>query len=625
MSQPLHARFATRAVKNPMILEKERQLTDSKYHILVAATGSVAAIKLTLIVKSLLTYKGVDVQVVLTDPARNFVEKEDLTALGVNVYNNADDWKNWDGLECPITHIELRRWAHLLLIAPLSANTMAKMANGLCDNLLTSLIRAWAPLKPILLAPAMNTLMWTNPITQEHLSAISRIYKNSEFIMPIEKVLACGDIGMGGMAEWRNIVGRVADKLQLEQKSVLPNAVKNIDGQDDDSSEQTAAFEEYDDDDDDDVDDNEQSNSMIETSANADITPKASLLPSTTESSISKDHETSQAPLGSESVDTQASENVTTKPEPPVPFTSSEYRNTEEEQYLNLIRYILENGQSRPDRTGTGTRSVFAPPQLRFSLRNNTLPLLTTKRVFLRGVLEELLWFIHGDTNANHLSEKGIHIWDGNGSREFLDSRGLTDRKVGDLGPIYGFQWRHFGAQYVDCDTDYTNKGVDQLAQVISTLKLNPYDRRIILSAWNPLAIPEMALPPCHIFCQFYVSEPCKPGGKPQLSSMMYQRSADMGLGVPFNIASYSLLTHMIAHMCGYEAAEFVHVMGDCHIYNDHLEALQTQLERVPKAFPKLFFKRDAKDIGSIDSFSVDDFAVEGYNPYGPIKMKMSV
>lgn len=157
-----------------------------------------------------------------------------------------------------------------------------------------------------------------------------------------------------------------------------------------------------------------------------------------------------------------------------------------EKQYLDLIQHILDHGEHRADRTGTGTLAVFAPPQLRFSLADNFFPLLTTKRVFFRGVAEELLWFIRGDTNSKHLSERGVKIWDGNGSREFLDKLGFHDRKEGDLGPVYGFQWRHFGARYVDCDTDYTGQGIDQLQQVIDKIKYNPTDRRIILSAWNP-------------------------------------------------------------------------------------------------------------------------------------------
>lgn len=158
----------------------------------------------------------------------------------------------------------------------------------------------------------------------------------------------------------------------------------------------------------------------------------------------------------------------------------------EEYQYLNLIRDVIQRGATRPDRTGTGTLALFAPPSLRFSLADDTLPLLTTKRVFTRGVIEELLWFVKGDTDGNHLTEKGVKIWDGNGSREFLDKRGLSHRRVGDLGPVYGFQWRHFGAEYKDCDADYTGQGVDQLAECIRKIKHEPTDRRIIMSAWNP-------------------------------------------------------------------------------------------------------------------------------------------
>ena len=178
--------------------------------------------------------------------------------------------------------------------------------------------------------------------------------------------------------------------------------------------------------------------------------------------------------------------------------------NTEEMQYLELCREIIETGVKREDRTGTGTLSKFGT-QMRFSLRDDTLPLLTTKRTFWRGVAEELLWFVQGNTNANDLAAKDIHIWDGNGSREFLDSRGLQHRQVGDLGPVYGFQWRHFGAKYVDMNTDYTGQGVDQLAECIEKIKNNPEDRRIIMSAWNPADLDQMALPPCHMFCQFYV------------------------------------------------------------------------------------------------------------------------
>lgn len=292
----------------------------------------------------------------------------------------------------------------------------------------------------------------------------------------------------------------------------------------------------------------------------------------------------------------------------------------EEQGYLDLCEEIIKNGERREDRTGTGTLSIFGPPQLRFSLENDILPLLTTKRVFYRGVLEELLWFVAGCTDSKKLTEKNIHIWDGNGSREFLDSRGLTDRREGDLGPVYGFQWRHFGAKYKTCDDDYSNQGVDQLAQVINSIKTNPYDRRIILSAWNPADIPIMALPPCHMFAQFYVSNPGTENAK--LSCLLYQRSCDMGLGVPFNIASYALLTRMIAHVCKIKAGELIHTMGDAHIYLDHVDAIKTQITRTPTEFPTLKFSREIDDI---DDFKYEDFILEGYKPQSKIDMKMSV
>ena len=252
-----------------------------------------------------------------------------------------------------------------------------------------------------------------------------------------------------------------------------------------------------------------------------------------------------------------------------------------------------------------------------FSLRDGAMPLLTTKRTFWRGLAEELLWFISGPTNAKELSAKGIHIWDGNGSREFLDSRGLGHREEGDLGPVYGFQWRHFGATYTDCHADYTGQGVDQLARAIETIKTNPTDRRIVVSAWNPSDLGAMALPPCHMFMQFYVDV-----DKGELSCQMYQRSADVGLGVPFNIASYALLTHLIAHVTGLKPGEFVHVMGDAHVYTNHVEPLKEQLLREPRPFPTLTINPDKRDI---DSFTLDDFKLEGYKPHPTIKMEMAV
>lgn len=291
--------------------------------------------------------------------------------------------------------------------------------------------------------------------------------------------------------------------------------------------------------------------------------------------------------------------------------------NPEEMQYLDLCRDILDNGIRRGDRTGTGTISKFGT-QMRFDLRDGTLPLLTTKRTFWRGVAEELLWFVSGSTNANELSDKDIHIWDGNGSREFLDGRGLTHREEGDLGPVYGFQWRHFGAEYVDMNANYEGKGVDQLAECIDKIRNNPEDRRIIMSAWNSKDLDLMALPPCHMFCQFYVDV-----DRNELSCQMYQRSADMGLGVPFNIASYALLTHMMAHVTGRKPGEFVHTIGDAHVYSNHVDALRVQLERKPRAFPKLRINK--KGGCGIDDFVYGDFEVVGYRPHKTIKMKMAV
>jgi len=286
----------------------------------------------------------------------------------------------------------------------------------------------------------------------------------------------------------------------------------------------------------------------------------------------------------------------------------------EEKQYLNLIKDIIDRGVERADRTGVGTISTFGA-QMRFSLRGDAFPLLTTKKVFWRGVVEELLWFMRGETNAKTLSAKGVKIWDANGSREFLDSRGLTHREEGDLGPVYGFQWRHFGAQYKDIHTNYDGMGVDQLQDCIKKIKTDPTDRRIIMSAWNPTALPDMALPPCHMFCQFYVA-------KGELSCLMYQRSCDMGLGVPFNIASYALLTKIIAHVCNLKPGDFVHTLGDAHVYLNHVDALKQQLTREPRPFPKLFVKTTNTDI---NSFKFEDFELEGYNPHPPIKMEMAV
>lgn len=286
----------------------------------------------------------------------------------------------------------------------------------------------------------------------------------------------------------------------------------------------------------------------------------------------------------------------------------------EELQYLKLINKIIKNGAKKEDRTGVGTIALFGP-QMRFSLRDGVFPLLTTKLVAWKAVVEELLWFISGSTNAKDLSAKGVKIWDGNSSREYLDAYGFKDREVGDLGPVYGFQWRHYGAEYTNFNDNYDGKGIDQLADVIDKLRNKPDDRRIIMCAWNPTDIPKMALPPCHCLVQFFVANG-------ELSCHLYQRSADMGLGVPFNIASYSLLTYMLAHITNLKPGEFVHTMGDCHVYLNHVDTLKIQCLRVPKKFPQLKITRDVKEI---DDFVASDFELVGYEHHPRLPMKMAV
>ncbi|KAK9812564.1 hypothetical protein WJX73_009302 [Symbiochloris irregularis] len=285
----------------------------------------------------------------------------------------------------------------------------------------------------------------------------------------------------------------------------------------------------------------------------------------------------------------------------------------EEMQYLDMIADIIGKGAKRGDRTGTGTLSKFGV-QLRFNLRHS-FPLLTSKKTFWRGVAEELLWFISGSTDAGVLKRKNIGIWDGNSSKEYLASIGLGHREEGDLGPVYGFQWRHFGADYTDMHADYTGKGVDQLAQVIKQLRENPDDRRIVLSAWNPEALPLMALPPCHMMCQFYVAEG-------ELSCQMVQRSADMGLGVPFNIASYALLTRLLAHVCNLTPGELVIVLGDAHVYANHVAPLQAQLLNPPFPFPELKINPQKREI---DDILFEDLQLEHYHSHSRIPMQMAV
>ena len=291
--------------------------------------------------------------------------------------------------------------------------------------------------------------------------------------------------------------------------------------------------------------------------------------------------------------------------------------NLEELQYLALLRKILEEGEERSDRTGIGTLSIFGA-QMRFSLKNGQYPLLTTKRIFFRGVLGELIWFIHGRTCSKELSDQGIHIWDANGTKEFLKIRGLDHREETDLGPIYGWQWRHFGGNYKTMHENYDGVGVDQLAKLVYNIKHNPFDRRHILSAWNPKDLDQMALPPCHVLCQFYVSK------NRTLSCQFYQRSCDMGLGVPFNIASYSLLTMMIAHVTGFYPGELVMCLGDAHIYLNHIQALKTQLDRVPCQFPKLSIKQGIQR-ENLEDFLPEDFLLKDYHPHERINMPMAV
>ena len=284
-----------------------------------------------------------------------------------------------------------------------------------------------------------------------------------------------------------------------------------------------------------------------------------------------------------------------------------------EQQYLDLVRDIIDTGVERSDRTGVGTFSKFGV-QMRWNLRSGAFPLLTTKRVFFRAVAEELFWFLRGETHVRSLQERGVRIWDANATREFLDGRGLTYRDEGDLGPVYGFQWRHFGAPYVTHETDYTGKGADQIQTVVQQLKTDRDSRRILLSAWNPCAIPHMALPPCHVLAQWYVDGD-------ELYCQLYQRSGDMGLGVPFNIASYALLTCILAKVAGLVPAELITVIGDAHVYKNHVAALETQLTREPFPFPSLALRRRERP----EDYTLEDVSLAGYEPHPPIRMDMAV
>lgn len=284
-----------------------------------------------------------------------------------------------------------------------------------------------------------------------------------------------------------------------------------------------------------------------------------------------------------------------------------------ETQYLQLIREIIENGFVENTRNGI-TKSIFGY-SMRFSLKDGTIPLLTTKKVAWKTCLHELLWFIKGSTDNRELQQKGVHIWDGNSTREFLDSRGL-DYAEGDLGPIYGHQWRHFNAKYENFDTDYTGQGIDQLQNIINDLKdpTKRTSRRLVMSAWNPCQLDEMALPPCHVLVQFNVH-----GGN-QLSCALYQRSNDIALGTPINIASYSFLTHLLAKHCGLEPYEFVYFEGNCHLYEEHIEPIKEQLNREPYPFPTVSIKQIRENI---NDYTIEDFEIHNYQHHPQIKFKM--
>lgn len=262
-------------------------------------------------------------------------------------------------------------------------------------------------------------------------------------------------------------------------------------------------------------------------------------------------------------------------------------------QYLDLLAHILDQGQTKGDRTGTGTISTFGY-QMRFDLAKG-FPLLTTKKLHLKSIIYELLWFLRGDTNVGYLQERGVRIWN-----EWADANG-------DLGPVYGAQWRSW--------PDYRGGTIDQIKQVIEEIKHNPDSRRLMISAWNVAQIDDMALAPCHCLMQFYVRDG-------RLSLQLYQRSADVFLGVPFNVASYALLLMMIAQVTGLEAGEFVHTFGDVHIYLNHLDQVKTQLSREPRNLPRMWINPEIQDI---DSFSFEDFRIEGYDPHAHIAATVSV
>ena len=292
--------------------------------------------------------------------------------------------------------------------------------------------------------------------------------------------------------------------------------------------------------------------------------------------------------------------------------------NSEEKQYFDLINNIIDNGDFIKSRNGN-ILSIFGN-MMRFSLQDNKIPILTSKKVAHKTCLKELLWFISGNTSNQVLQQQKVFIWNENSTREFLDSRGLFDNQEGDLGPVYGFQWRNFNGTYHGPNTlqndNIQKDGVDQLQNIINILK-DPeqrHSRRIILSAWNPVQIDNMALPPCHVLAQFHVSS------NNELSCSLYQRSGDVGLGVPFNIASYSFLTHLLAHHCDLKPKDFVYFLGNAHIYEEHIEALKNQLNNPLYDFPQVFINNK---YDTIDEYKFTDFQVNNYKCADKIKMVM--
>lgn len=298
-------------------------------------------------------------------------------------------------------------------------------------------------------------------------------------------------------------------------------------------------------------------------------------------------------------------------------LTCSYRRSHDEYKYLETLQHILDNGEicnADDERTGTGTIKTHGV-MMKFNVKD-CIPVITTKKIFLKGIFRELEWFLKGQTSAIALSEQGVKFWDANTSRETLDKLGL-ELKEGDAGPIYGFQWRHFGAEYKSCDDDYKDEGIDQVKELIENIKKNPLSRRHIISAWNPVALKEMALPPCHILSQWHVS-----ADKKYLDCTLYQRSGDMFLGVPFNITSYSLMMYYIAGQTGLIPRTFTHMIGDAHIYLNHIEQVKRQIARTPLPFPKLEVSSD--NVPSIDDLDKLPFNILGYFSWPGIKAPMA-